>query len=134
MRLPLSMMLVAACGACAYGAEEVRPKPDDIKEFMADPVHRGPASEYFKDFMVKQKDFDAILNDYHRVEEKHWKHGYSHVAFGDRTGHVILKDGRTIEWMVRPGGLAWLKFPSGKKLFLAREKTQVEPDVGADSQ
>jgi len=53
------------------------------------------------------------------VEEEHWRHGYSHVGGGDRTGHVILKDGKKVNWMVRPGGLAWLKFENGKKMYLA---------------
>ena len=92
-----------------------------MKEFVADPVASSP-SDSFKDFKVTQREFEAILKDYYQVEEDHWMHGYSHVAFGDRTGHVTLKDGRTIKWMVKPGGLAWLEFPSGKKMFLAASK------------
>jgi hypothetical protein len=129
------------------GCAESRPKPEDVKEFVADPIppspsvfkvtpkdveikthpdiadpHPGSLDGYFKDFKVTQKDFEAILRDYYQVEEEHWKNGYSHVGEGDRTGHVVLKDGRRIKWMVRPGGLAWLEFPSGKKMFLVREK------------
>jgi hypothetical protein len=58
------------------------------------------------------------------VEEEHWRNGYSHVTFEDRTGYVILKDGRKVKWVVKPGGLAWLEFPSGKKMYLAAEKTK----------
>jgi hypothetical protein len=115
------MLLFIACGVSGYCAEELRPKPDDVKEFVADPAPAS-ASDYFKDFKITQKDFEIILKDYHQIDEEHWKHGYSHVAFGDRNGHVILKDGRKIKWMVKPGGLAWLEFPGGKKIFLAANK------------
>jgi HEAT repeat protein len=101
--------------------EAGRLNPKEIKEFVADPINQQP--DYFKDFKIAQKDLEIILQDYYLVEEGHWKHGYSHVAFGDRTGHVILKDGKKVNWMVRPGGLAWLKLESGKKLYLAREWT-----------
>ncbi len=121
MRVFLSILLAVACGAGVVRAEESRPKPDDLKEFVADRIQSSP-SDYFKDFKVTQKDFETILKDYFQVEEEHWKHGYSHVAFGDRTGHVILKDGRKIKWMVKPGGLAWLEFPGGKRMFLAASK------------
>lgn len=103
------------------GAEETRPKPDDVSQFVADPALSTHPDE-FKEFKVTQKAFEAILKEYYQVEEDHWMHGYSHVAFGDRTGHVTLKDGRTLKWMVKPGGLAWLEFPSGKKMFLAASK------------
>ena len=63
------------------------------------------------------------MTTYHQVGEEHWKHGYSHVAFADRTGQVTLKDRRTIRWLVRPGGLACLEFPGGAKMYLAAEKT-----------
>ncbi len=123
MKLLFTILLIVACGAPVYGGENGRPKPDDVREFVADPIHSG-GSDYFKDFKITQKDFDAILKDFVQVEEEHWTHGYSHVAFGDRTGHLILKDGRKITWMVRPGGLAWLEFPTGKKIYLAGEKTR----------
>ncbi len=123
MRVFFTILLavVVVCGAGVVGAAETRPKPDDVKEFVADPIPSSP-SDYFKDFKVTQKDLESVLKDYSQVEEDHWKHGYSHVAFGDRTGHVVLKDGRKIKWMVKPGGLAWLEFPSGKKMFLAKEQ------------
>lgn len=122
-RLILSIILMVACGALAYGAEGVRPKPDDITKFVAEPIASNNL-DYFKDFKVTKKDFSVILKEYFQVEEEHWKHGYSHVGLGDRSGHLILKDGSKVRWTVRPGGLAWLEFPRGKKIYLAREKTE----------
>src|SRR6266545_1944762 len=123
MRVLLAVFLTLGLGAKALLAEESRPNPSEIKQFVADPV-KPPQSDHFKDFKITQKDFEIILRDYYSVEEEHWRHGYSHVAGGDRTGHVILKDGKKVKWMVRPGGLAWLEFENSKKLYLAREKTK----------
>ena len=109
------------------------PKSEDIKEFVAYPVPSDSPNDYFRDFKVTQEDLATILKDYFQIHEDHWKHGYSHVAFGDRMGHVILKDGNSVTWMVKPGGLAWLEFSSGKRVYLVKEKTkwplnkQVEP-------
>ena len=114
------ILLLVACGGLTCGAEDICPRPDDVKVFVADPI--PSSADYFKGFRVTQKDFDVILKDYFQVSEEHWRHNYSHVAFGDRTGHVILKDDRNIRWMVRPGGLAWLEFPSGQRIYLARSR------------
>ncbi len=122
MRLVLGILLAVAVGATALHAEDRRPNPGEINEFVADPIPFA-ASSHFKDFKIAQKDLEGILKNYFQVEEEHWRHGYSHVAFGDRTGHVILHDGRKLKWMVKPGGLAWLEFPTGKKMYLAAEKT-----------
>ena len=126
MRFLVGILLAAALGAGTLRADGSRPKPNDVIDFVADPISSA-GSDYFKDFKVTQKKLDTILNKYFQVEEEHWKNGYSHVAFGDRTGHVIMKDGRKVKWMVRPGGLAWLEFPSGKKMYLAAEKTEWLP-------
>jgi hypothetical protein len=99
--------------------EAGRLNPNEIKEFVADPIK---LPDYFKDFKIMQKDLKTILSDYYLVDEEHWKHGYSHVGMGNRTGHLILKDGKKVDWMVKPGGLAWLKFENGKKLYLAEGK------------
>lgn len=122
MKLLLSILLAIAWETGVVGSEESRPQPDDVKEFVADPIPPVPV-EFFKDFKVTQEDFCAILKDYFQVEEEHWIHGYSHVAFGDRTGHIVLKDGRKVKWLVKPAGLAWLEFSSGKKMYLARERS-----------
>ena len=117
------LFLIVGVGAVVPSAEEGRPDPGDIAAFAADPIAPAP-SEHFKAFKITRVDLETILTTYHQVGEEHWKHGYSHVAFADRTGHVTLKDGRTIRWLVRPGGLAWLQFPGGTRLYLAAEKTE----------
>ena len=98
----------------------VRPKPGDIAEFKADPFH---ARTHFKDFKVERKYLEDILRTWYQVSQEHWRHGYSHVAFGDRTGTIKLKDGIIIRWMVKPGGLATLTFQDQTVLYLARELT-----------
>ena len=98
----------------------VRPKPGDIAEFKADPP---PFRIHFKDFKVERKDLEEILRTWHQISQEHWQHGYSHVAFGDRTGTIKLKDGTAIRWMVKPGGLAILTFQNGTKMYLAKELT-----------
>lgn len=98
----------------------VRPKADDIIEFTTDPV---PERGHFKDFKVERNDIEEVLCTWYQVSQEHWLHGYSHVALGDRTGIIKLKDGTTIRWMVRPGGLAELIFQDGTVLYLAKELT-----------
>jgi hypothetical protein len=104
----------------AVAADSVCPKPADIIEFKADVI---PARTHFKDFTVDNKDLENILSTWYQVSQEHWLHGYSHVALADRTGTIKLKDGTTISWMVRPGGLAELTFQDGTALHLARELT-----------
>jgi hypothetical protein len=97
-----------------------RPESSDIAEFEADPF---PSTTYFKNFKVGRKDLEDILLTWYQVSQEHWQHGYSHVAFGDRTGTIKLKDGTSIRWMVRPGGLASFTFQDGTALYLAKELT-----------
>ena len=95
------------------------PAEKDIDQFYPDPV-RG--FNYFKDFKIDKADLVKVLQDYHVISKHDWKHGYSHVGGGDRTGTIVLRDGTKIAYMVRPGGLASLTFPDGRKLFLASTK------------
>jgi hypothetical protein len=96
------------------------PSSDDIAAFMANPP---PARTHFKGFIVDQKQIAAVLDTWHRIPQDHWRHGYSHVAMEDRTGSLTLKDGRTVQWMVKPGGLSTLSMPDGETIYLARELT-----------
>lgn len=98
------------------------PAEKEIEQVSADRVR---PDVHFKDFKVDKADLLKILRDYHVIRKQDWKHGYSHVAGEDRTGTIRLRDGTKIEYMVRPGGLATLAFPDGRKLFLARAKSDL---------
>ncbi len=104
----------------------IRPGPGDIAEFEVDALSE---TTHFEDFKVAQADLEDILLTWYEVSEEHWRHGYSHVAFGDRTGTIELRDGRAVAWLVRPGGLATLTFPDGTVLYLAKEVTPWGKDV-----
>jgi hypothetical protein len=103
----------------------VQPKADDIIEFKTDVI---PARTHFKDFKVERNDIEEVLRTWYQVSQEHWRHGYSHVALEDRTGKIKLKDGTTIRWLVRPGGLAKLTLQDGTALHLARELTPWEKE------
>jgi hypothetical protein len=98
------------------------PAEKEIERITPDPVRRDV---HFKDFKIDKADLLKILRDYHVIPKQDWKHGYSHVAGEDRTGTIVLQDGTKLQYMVRPGGLASLTFPDGRKLFLAREKSAI---------
>lgn len=115
--VPFLLALVAA----PLAAGPLRPSCEEITDFAADPRAAAP-SPHFRDFAVNRADLCAILTTYHEVTEAQWRHTYHHVAFADRTGTVVLRDGALLKWLVRPGGLATVTHPNGMVLFLAREK------------
>ncbi len=92
--------------------------PIDYKEFISD--SKPPAfSGNLDSVRVEQKDLDVIMTRYHVVHRDRWWNNYSHVSGAERTGRLILKDGRVVSWMVRPGGLATLELPNGEVIYLA---------------
>lgn len=94
------------------------PTEKDIELFYPDPVR---PNSYFKNFKIDKADLVKILRDYHVIPKQDWRHNYSHVGLEDRTGTIVLRDGRKIQYMVRPGGLASLTFLDGRKLFLVEK-------------
>jgi len=54
------------------------------------------------------------------ISASQWRHVYSHVAFGDRTGRLTLRGRTVLRRLVRPGGLAYLEWPDGRKTYLVR--------------
>jgi hypothetical protein len=58
------------------------------------------------------------LTSYRQVDAQSWRNLYVHVAGGDRTGMILLNDGRRVEWLLRPGGLAVLTYPDGRQVYL----------------
>ena len=94
------------------------PAPLDIARFVADPI---PAKSHWPDYKITRQILDEVLTKWHQVSEDQWQHGYSHVAMEDRIGTIKLKDGITVQWMVKPGGLATLEIDNGAKVYLAKE-------------
>ncbi len=94
------------------------PAAEDILRFTADPL---PARSHFPDFTIDRARIASILTTWHAASEDDWRHGYHHVALEDRTGTITLRDGTTLRWMVRPGGLATLSLPEHTTVFLAKE-------------
>jgi hypothetical protein len=116
------LVVLLVLGAATAARAHDRPSPADIATFVADRILPAPG-DHFEDFRVTRPGLEHILERYHQVDETLWRREYSHVAFADRTGHVVLADGRTIGWLVKPGGLAWLQFPDGRRMYLAAERT-----------
>ena len=132
--ISLCLLLIgcAGCGRLAQPSSTVRtkavvhsgsqlPSSQDIVEFKADLVSDR---SHWPEYKVDRNVVEDVLRMWHQVSPDHWRHGYSHVAVGDRTGTIKLKDGTTIRWMVKPGGLARLSLPDGNTIYLAKELTQ----------
>jgi hypothetical protein len=95
------------------------PAENDIELFYPDPIRRDVPVKFPQ---IDKAELGKILRTYRVIPKQDWKHNYSHVGLGDRTGTIVLRDGTKIEYMVRPGGLATLTFLDGRKLYLADEK------------
>jgi hypothetical protein len=103
------------------------PTAAQIASCSADPVANA-SNSYFWKLRVTCADFMEFLSQADVVTEEQWLHNYSHVGDGDRTGRLTLHGGSVVRWMVRPGGLAYLEFAEGRKIYLARCCKQI---VGA---
>jgi len=114
------LVLVALMSVSTFAADIKPPAFEDIVKFTADPVKPEP-SDYFKDFKITKDDLKAVLRG-KVVTREHWLHDYSHVAFGDRSGTIALKDKTKVRWFVKPGGLACLIFADGTQIFLVYHK------------
>jgi len=91
------------------------PEAAEVAECTSDPAH---GLDYWKDFVFTCEELRQALTHAKVVPEDKWRHEYSHVAGGDRYGHLLLADGTRVRWMVRPGGLGWLEWPNEQKLHL----------------
>jgi hypothetical protein len=86
-------------------------------------------THHFKDFKIGPEELQTILETYRVVSRDRWGRDYHHVAFGDRTGTITLRDQTVIHWLVRPGGLASLTFPNQVQIFLAAPSRLLEAEV-----
>jgi hypothetical protein len=99
--------------------EPLVPTAAQIANCSADPVARTSEGQ-FSNLNVTCSDVTEFLGAADVVSEWQWLHGYSHVAFGDRTGRLTLHDGTELHWMIRPGGLGYLEFADGRNVYLVR--------------
>jgi hypothetical protein len=109
---------VALLAGTVLAGEHKVPTAAQIGKCHADPVAKT-LNGYFSSFKITCADVRAFLSKADVISEWQWLHNYSHVAFSDRTGHFILRDGTLILWMLRPGGLGYLEFVDGRKFYLA---------------
>jgi hypothetical protein len=114
----LLVAVVLLCGRL-IAAESGVPSATQIDRCEADPV-AGTSGGAFSRLRVSCDDVLELLAHAKVVSESEWHHEYSHVAFGDRSGRLTLPDGIVLTWLVRPGGLAYLEWPDGRKTYLVR--------------
>lgn len=69
-------------------------------------------------FTVTDKDVRAMIKTYRIVTQKQWKN-VSQVSGADLSGWLIMKDGTCIQWMMKPGGLGWLRSTKGDMIYLS---------------
>jgi hypothetical protein len=100
-------------------AEPDVPPATQVDRCEVDPVAR-PSGGAFSSLRVSCDDVLEFLAKGKVVSASQWRHVYSHVAFGDRTGRLTLRDGTVLRWLVRPGGLAHLEWPDGRRTYLVR--------------
>jgi hypothetical protein len=100
-------------------AEPDVPPATQIDRCEVDPVARTSGGA-FSSLRVRCDDVLEFLAKGKVVSASQWRHVYSHVAFGDRTGRLTLRDRTVLRSLVRPGGLAYLEWPDGRKTYLVR--------------
>lgn len=100
--------------------------PSDVVTFeAAADSDRQYSDPHLGSFRIDRAYLDDVLLRWHIVAKETWLHGYSHVLGGDQTGTITLRAGDQVEWMVKPGGLAWLKFPDESFIHYAKELTSI---------
>lgn len=104
------------------------PSFTEVVDFRADPLP-SPLTKHFKDFKISREDLQTIMQTYRVVPKERWFRDYHHVAFGDRTGTITLRDHTVIHWLVRPGGLACITFPDKAQIYLAAVSGLSEAEV-----
>jgi hypothetical protein len=100
-------------------AEPDVPPATQVDRCEVDPVAR-PSGGAFSSLRVSCDDVLEFLAKGKVVSASQWRHVYSHVAFGDRTERLTLRDRTVLRSLVRPGGLAYLEWPDGHKTYLVR--------------
>ena len=104
------------------------PSFTEVVDFRADMLP-SPPTKHFKDFKICREELKNIMETYRVVSQEQWLRCYHHVALGDRTGTITLRDDTVIHWLVRPGGLACLTFPDKAQIYLAASYGLSEAEV-----
>ena len=101
-----------------------RPWPFDASKAGIVPDDRvAPRrSEYFA--RVPAEEVRERLRRYVVVSMQEWENGFSHVAGGDQGGWLVSGK-ECFQWIVRPGGLAWIVYPDGTAVYLAAFRPKV---------
>jgi hypothetical protein len=111
-----AVAVIVLAGRLIAGELQV-PSAAQIANCSVDPVAKTSNGAFSK-LSVTCADVSEFLSKAHAVSEWQWLHEYSHVALGDRSGRLTLHDGTALRWMIRPGGLAYLEFADGRKVYL----------------
>src|SRR4029079_16934338 len=111
--------LTVLLGGQLLAAELEAPPPAQIDRCEADPV-TGTSGGAFSRLRVSCDDVLEFVARAKMVSESEWRHEYSHVAFGDRTGRLTLRDGIVLRSLGPPGGLSRPDWPDGRATYLVR--------------
>ena len=76
---------------------------------------------------VSIEDVRERLTRYVVVSREEWDNGFSHVAFADQGGWLATET-ECFQWVVRPGGLAWIVLSDGSAVYLAASRSKLQPD------
>ena len=117
-RRALLVGVALLCGRLVAAEQEV-PPATQVDRCEVNPA-AGTSGGSFSSLRVSCDDVLEFLAHAKVVSESQWRHEYSHVAFGDRTGQLSLRDRTVLRWLVRPGGLAYLEWFDGRKTYLVR--------------
>ena len=94
------------------------PWPVDVVKahLVEDPSVAVRLSDYFPRSSLEE--LRHLLALYLVVSRDDWMHNYSHVGLSDEGGWLV-SGSRCFQFVVRPGGLAFVVYPEGTAVYLA---------------
>ena len=126
MSLSAALLLWATIAGCP---DTLPPRGIDSLRVLAfraeSPPPMDALTSYWRNFRVDSGDLSRILATFVVVSNEEWLHGYSHVGGGDRRGWARLGNGGTVDWLIRPGGLARLQYSDGPAVYLVSCRTNL---------
>lgn len=112
--------MIIGCGATAYATEPVPPAVSAVRNCTVDAKPRHWTASETKTPAAICAEFMTFLSAPTVVTKNQWWHNFHHVAGLDRTSRLTLRNGRTIGWLMRPGGLAQLEFANKHRIYLVK--------------